>query len=129
MKELKIKLLAIIFSLVSAMTAHALTLSGDNVGIGKDTPQHPLDVSGNVNADSFTGSGAGLTGINPSNIAKGTANISIFGTANSVVDGSVTAGKIAFYGRVIIVDKNAGGNYDSPVDALASITDSGETNP
>ena len=46
-----------------------------------------LDVSGNVNASgsvtaaSFAGSGSGLTSLNPTNIAAGTAGISITGNA------------------------------------------------
>jgi hypothetical protein len=83
MKRLNVRLfvnlfLIVMLSAVSAMTAHALTISGNNVGIGTDTPDQPLDVVGNINADgsvtanSFSGSGADLTDINGSNITSGT---------------------------------------------------------
>src|SRR5437867_3282467 len=55
-----------------------------------------LDVSGNVNASgsvtaaSFAGSGSGLTSLNPTNIAAGTAGISITGNAaNAATRGGI----------------------------------------
>ena len=57
------------------------------VGIGTTQPQATLDVSGTGNfrdelsAPLFTGSGAGLTGLNPANLTSGTAGISITGNA------------------------------------------------
>jgi hypothetical protein len=96
-----------------------------------------VGVSGAVSATSFSGSGSGLTNLNPGNITSGIANIDISGnaatattagTANSVatggvntsgiVDGAVTAGKIAFLGKVAIV-ATIGGNYDNPATAMS----------
>lgn len=71
MKRLNLRTFVSLFlmamlSAVSAITAHALTISGDNV-----------DVTGNVNANSFSGSGAGLTGISGANISSGTVDESV----------------------------------------------------
>ncbi len=96
-----------------------------------------VGVSGSVTATFFSGSGSGLTNLDPTKITSGTANINISGnaatattaaTASSVVDsavtdagladGAVTPAKIAFYGKVAIV-ATSGGNYDSPDFAMS----------
>lgn len=43
-----------------------------NVGIGTTSPSQRLAVAGNVAADNFVGSGAGLTSLNASNVTTGT---------------------------------------------------------
>ncbi len=127
MKKLNVKLvanlfLAVMLSAVPVMTAQALTISGNNVGMGIDTPLFPLDVVGNVNATSFTGNGAGLTGIDGTNITGGTVGATALGA------GAVSSGKIAvnavspvnidFLGNVAIVAPS-GGNYNNPATAMS----------
>ena len=48
--------------------------------------------SGSVLAASYTGNGAGLTGLNPANLSAGTATISITGNAGTVTNGVYTTG-------------------------------------
>jgi hypothetical protein len=133
MKELDAKLAVNLFfvvmlSAVPAMTAHSFTISGNYVGIGTDTPAQPLDVVGNVNAsgsitaNSFTGSGAGLTGISGANITVDSVG------SGALATGAVIAGKVAadaispvtidFLGKVAIVALS-GGDYNSPATAMS----------
>ena len=54
-----------------------------------------IDTSGNVTAASFSGSGAGLTSLNPANIASGTAVISITGNAATATNSTELNGVAA----------------------------------
>lgn len=126
MKRLTIKLFAnicsaVILCAVLSVSAHALTISGSNVGIGTDSPEHPLDVVGNINASSFTGSGAGLTAISGANISVGTIGSSALGTgavtSGKLGDNAVSPSNINFLGNVAIVAP-AGGDYNNPATAM-----------
>jgi hypothetical protein len=65
-----------------------ITAAG-NVGIGNSTPTEVLDVTGNVKATSFIGSGAGLTGVSASGLAAGTyANAYTFNNAGNSFTGN-----------------------------------------
>lgn len=134
----------------SLVNTERMRITNDGkIGIGTSSPTQALDVAGNVNtsgtvtATTFTGSGPGLTNLNPMNIASGTANINISGnaatattattatTANAVAVGSVstdglssgavTPVKIAFLGNVAIVAPS-GGDYTDPVTAMADLS-------
>jgi hypothetical protein len=72
----------------------SVTRSG-NVGIGTTAPAAKLDVAGNIHssgtvtATSFSGSGAGLTGVTASGLAAGTySNALIFSNASNSFTGS-----------------------------------------
>lgn len=89
-----------------------------NVGIGNTNPMAKLDVTGAINASagvtatSFTGSGGGLTSLNPANITAGTAGISITGnaaTATSAVNALQLGGVAAAnYARLDIANNFSG---------------------
>jgi hypothetical protein len=49
-------------------------------------------------------------------------------TASKLANNAVTAAKVGFYGKVVIVAPE-GGDFTSPVAAMESITDAGDTNP
>jgi hypothetical protein len=57
------------------------------VGIGTNNPQSTLHVNGTVTATSFTGSGAGLTGLNASNL---TGTASSLSATNLTILGAIT---------------------------------------
>ncbi|NBV22480.1 MAG: hypothetical protein EBS05_11260 [Proteobacteria bacterium] len=96
----------IVFGEVS--TANAITermrLDGaGNLGIGTAAPGSKLDVNGNVNAASFSGGGASLTGLNASQISSGTldnarTSATSGNTANAIVardgSGNIAAGQV-----------------------------------
>ncbi len=82
--------------------ANPSALQVDNsarVGIGTLTPTAKLDVAGVVQADSFTGSGANLTGLNAANITIGILPVSVIadGTLPGVklTDGTIPGAKLA----------------------------------
>ncbi len=51
--------------------------------------------AGSISASGFTGSGAGLTGLNPANLSAGTAGISITGNAATATNASMLGGMLA----------------------------------
>ncbi len=70
-----------------------------NVGVGTSTPTAQLEVNGSLKATSFIGSGAGLTGLNPTNLGAGVvpAAVTFANAANTFTgtfsgDGSGLAG-------------------------------------
>lgn len=126
-----------------------MPLSGDGADLTISnviTGNGNMTLNGAMSATSFSGSGSGLTNLDPTKLSSGTANINISGnaatatTANSVAaggvvtvglaDGAVTAGKlavdavtpdkIAFYNKVAIVALT-GSNYADPVAAMTNL--------
>ena len=81
------------------------------------------NVTGNVTATSFTGSGAGLTGILGTAISNTSITVNQLAdnavTAAKIEDNAVTPGKIAFFSRVAVVAIN-GGDYTDPSVAMSS---------
>jgi hypothetical protein len=86
-----------------------LIRAGGNVGINKNNPSTALDVNGTVTATSFSGPGAGLTGIPTTGLADGSV------TTAKLADGAVNSAKIA---------DNAVGSADlaSDVASLGKVT-------
>jgi len=93
----------------------AMRITSDgNVGIGTKNPSATLEVNGTAKFDqpatfaagqTFSGSGAALTNLNPANLTAGTANISISGNAatattalNAINLGNVAASNYAQLG-------------------------------
>jgi hypothetical protein len=80
-------------------------------------------VSGTMTANSFSGSGAGLTNIPGAQITSTTINttqlVDSAVTTNKLATDSVTASKVAFFGRVAIVAAT-GGDYSNPATAMAN---------
>ncbi len=74
-------------------------LSG-NVGIGTTAPATALDVNGVVTATSFSGSGAGLTGVTVSGVSP--ANLTSAIASDSIAAGAVTSAKLT--GSVNVTD-------------------------
>ena len=87
----------------TTVNAERMRITNDGkIGIGTTAPTEALDVAGNirtatgtVTAASFSGSGSGLTNINPTNITSGTANINISGNAATVTNGIYSTGSYA----------------------------------
>ena len=72
--------------------------SGGNIGIGTTTPAATLDVNGgSVKAGTFTGSGAGLTGIQFSQLSGTLASSQLGGSYNNAVNLSNTSN--VYYGN------------------------------
>lgn len=119
-------LLSFLVLMVQAVGAVDVQMNGD------------VSVTGSVTATSFSGSGLGLTNLDPTKITSGTANINISGnaatataatTASSVAplavtnaglaNDAVTPAKIAFYGKVAIV-ATSGGDFSNPAIAMSN---------
>jgi hypothetical protein len=58
------------------------------LGVGVASPAHAIDVSGNVNATTFSGNGASLTSLNAANIATGILSMDRIG-ATAITDGKI----------------------------------------
>jgi hypothetical protein len=81
-----------------------LIRASGGVGIGANNPQTALHVAGTVTATSFSGSAAGLTGLNASQLASGavpdarlSANVSLLGgsiESGEITDGTITAADV-----------------------------------
>jgi len=54
-----------------------------------------MTLNGAMGATSFSGSGSGLTSLNPTNLSSGTANINISGNAATVINGLYSSGSYA----------------------------------
>jgi len=54
-----------------------------------------MTLNGGMSATSFSGSGSGLTGLDPTNLSSGTANINVSGNAGSVTNGLYSSGSYA----------------------------------
>jgi len=104
------------------------------VTMNLDTTQVPTlaassnTFSGSIAASSFTGSGAGLTSLNPANLSSGTANISISGNATMATT-ATTASNATQLGGVAAsnyarLDQGNGFNGDQSVTGNISATGS-----
>jgi hypothetical protein len=75
------------------------------VAIGRNTADHPLDVSGTVRATLFAGSGASLTSLNASYISSGTLAVARGGSGATSTTGTaghtVLSASPSFTGRVV----------------------------
>src|SRR3989344_6785500 len=85
-----------------AITERMRITSAGNVGIGNTNPAYKLDVSGNVNATAYYGSGSNLTGITVADNSISTAKLK---TATGEVSGTLAAltlpgGEYGFYPQV-----------------------------
>jgi hypothetical protein len=96
----------------AGMPAALLTiLRSGNVGIGTTTPAFPLDVAGNINSSgtinavSFTGSGAGLTGVNAATAVTATNALELGGSLPSAY---ATTGANTFNGSQSVVASASG---------------------
>jgi hypothetical protein len=82
----------------SVVGTNAYYLSGF-VGLGTTNPSSELQVNGTVTATSFTGSGAGLSGLNGGAIVGGSLTSAQFANGSvdtaQLADGAVTGGKLA----------------------------------
>jgi hypothetical protein len=69
------------------------------VGVGTNNPQTALHVAGTVTAGGFSGSGAGLTGLNGGALAPASVSETALAanavTSSKVVDGSITAADVS----------------------------------
>jgi hypothetical protein len=97
-------------------TNHVTVTRSGNVGIGTTTPAAKLDVvgdihsSGTVTATSFTGSGAGLSGLTAANISSGTASINITGNAATATN-ALALGGLAYSAFEQVGNRNAANGY------------------
>jgi len=106
-----------------------MPLSGDGADLTISnviTGNGNMTLNGAMTATIFSGSGSGLTNLDPTRLSFGYANISILGnaftattatTANSVAVNAVTPATIAFYGNVAVVALS-GGDYTNPATAM-----------
>jgi len=80
-----------------------------------------INVSGGVSAASFSGNGAGLTGITGAAISNSSITVNNLAdnavTTDKLAVAAVTRDKIAFYGNVAVVAKS-GGDYADPYAAM-----------
>jgi hypothetical protein len=71
-----------------------------------------VEMNGSVKADSFSGNGSKLTGIDAVNITTGSIS------SNRIENFSILPSKMAFYGKVAIV-ATSGGDYNNPAAAMS----------
>ena len=119
---------------ITGVTAGAgLTGGGTsgNVTLGLDTTKVPTLgatsnlFAGSITASSFTGSGSGLSNLNPANLSAGTAGINISGSAATALNASALGGM----GAGAFAQLGAGSNtFTGSITAAGSVTGSGITN-
>ena len=82
-----------------------------------------VNVSGDMTATSFTGSGVGLTGIPGTAISSTSITVNQLAddavTSTKIANDAVTPAKIAFYSRLAIV-ATSGGDYNNPATAMTN---------
>lgn len=82
-------------AVVNASGTAMIVTSGQSVGVNTVTPQATLDVNGTVKATTFSGNGAGLTGIVPSGISGTLATSQIPSlSASKITSGALNSARI-----------------------------------
>ena len=113
-------------ALVNAAGNPLVSTFGTMVGINNASPAYPLDVTGNVNATSFSGDGSHITSINANNISSGqvsdvllSGNVALlnknqtFTGVNSFINNHVGIGGFANPSHQLLVqgdDQSGGGD-------------------
>ena len=119
-----------LFKTQSGSTIVKIDTANTRLGIGTTSPTQTLDVNGTAKATSFSGSGAGLTSLNASNISSGTLAAARVATLNQSTTGNAATATTATTATKLATARTIGGvSFDGSADInLPGVNQAGTQN-